>query len=40
MVYLEGQLSTSGAYVDVGNANHFAAADGSSHFLFPAGTTN
>ena len=34
MVYLEGQPSSSGAYVGVGNANHFAAA-GSSHFLFP-----
>ena len=32
---LEGQPSSSGPYVSVGNANHFAAADGGSHFLVP-----
>jgi hypothetical protein len=37
MVYLEGQPSSSGAYANVGNANHFAAADGSSHLLVPGG---
>ena len=36
VVHLEGRPSSSGAYVNVGNSNQFAAA-GSFHFLVPGG---